>query len=363
MAERVTSGKYWAIKVTIFVLMASLFMTFPSFQSLSDNLYRGRAVDVAMQIDNLQLYWATHNATNAIFRITVPLIARALGLNVFGTYLMQFLSGILIFLLSALIVERETKNRTIAFFITLLIGFTYAGIAAFVETRAYYDSVAFLFLLAAMWFRSPLVIGPVILFAGFTDERAVIASGFVFLWWMLHEKPNQSTCKSLLNTKSLSVLIATVLYLVIRILLMTSFGLISFNEARGEFELFNQINNAPMGIWTGLEGGWLIVLLALGVLYKQKRSLILLLFAFLISAQIIGALAVVDITRSMAFLLPALFVAILILNRETSDDFSTFYLIAASVSLIWLTYYAGGKSTIWLFYPLPIQVIRMILKL
>ena len=360
LAERLTSGKSWAIKVTILVFSASLFMSFPSYEGLADNLKSGRALDVALQIENLQLFWQTRNATNAIFRITVPLIAKLMGLDVFGAYIIQFVSGILIFALSALIVERETKNRTTAFLITLLIGFIYAGIAAFVETRSYYDSVAFLFLLIAMWFRSPFIIGPSILLAAFTDERAVIAAGFVFIWWALHNPSERKGIKPFINVRSLAVLIAIFLYFAARLILMQTYGLISFNEARAEFQVFNQINNAPMGIWTGLEGGWIIILIALGTLLFKKRVLLLFLFLAVIFAQVIGALAVVDITRSMAYLLPALFVAIAILQKETNDDFQTIYLVSAIISLSWLTYYAGGKSSIWLFYPLPIQIIRWV---
>jgi len=361
--EAFINGKHWVIKITMVVFVAALFMAFPSYETLADTLNSGRALDVAMQIEDLRIFWETRNETNAVFRITVPLIAKILGLNVFGAYIIQFISGILIFTLTAVIVERETKNRTTAFIITLLIGFTYGGISAFVELRAYYDAVAILLLLLAIWSRSPFIIAPAVLMACFTDERAVIAAGFVAIWWALQQPIHSKEINLFINLRTIAVVIAVILYLAARLVLMQDFGLSSFNESTGEFQVFNQINNAPMGLWTGLEGGWLIVILSLWTLISKKRLIILITFLLVIFVQIIGALAVVDITRSMAYLLPALFVAIAILQKETSDDLEIVYLISAVISIGWLTYYAGGKSSIWLVYPLPIQVIRWIIKL
>jgi len=207
-------------------------------------------------------------------------------------------------------------------------------------------------------FDPPSLIGPAVLLACFTDERAVIAAGFVFVWWAIHNTIQQKEHNIFINVRSFSVMIGLVLYLAARLILMRIYGIRSFTEATGEFQLFNQINNAPMGIWTALEGGWFIVLLALGTLWSKKRYLMFIVFSLLMILQITGALAVVDITRSMAYLLPALFVAVAILEKETNDQLESFYLLSTIVRIGWMTYYAGGKSSIWLFYPLPVQLIR-----
>ena len=355
------TGKLWMIKVTLFALILSLFFASPSFTSDRSDILTKRAAAVAMQIEDLQLFWETNEPSNAMFRVTVPLIASMLGIGLKGTLVLQFLTGILIFLLVGSIVERETGNRLIAFYATLLVALIYPGTAAFLESRYYFDSFAYLFLLAALWFRSPVSIGFLVLLAGFTDERALIASGFVFLWWTIKEGGDYSRSKSFFNKRSVAVVIALIIYIGIRLFLQSHYGIQTWSEARSEFLLFDQINNSVMGIWSGLEAGWILVSLATIVMIIKERWLALSVFVGVIAVQVVAALSVVDITRSMGYLLPSLLVAILILVKENEVNLKTYVVVACFVSLIALNYGVGGKSSIWLFYPLPIQLLRLMM--
>ena len=355
------TGKLWMIKVTLFALILSLFFASPSFTSDRSDILTKRAAAVAMQIEDLQLFWETNEPSNAMFRVTVPLIASMLGIGLKGTLVLQFLTGILIFLLVGSIVERETGNRLIAFYATLLVALIYPGTAAFLESRYYFDSFAYLFLLAALWFRSPVSIGFLVLLAGFTDERALIASGFVFLWWTIKEGGDYSRSKSFFNKRSVAVVIALIIYIGIRLFLQSHYGIQTWSEARSEFLLFDQINNSVMGIWSGLEAGWILVSLATIVMIIKERWLALSVFVGVIAVQVVAALSVVDITRSMGYLLPSLLVAILILVKEKEVNLKTYVVVACFVSLIALNYGVGGKSSIWLFYPLPIQLLRLMM--
>lgn len=156
-------------------------------------------------------------------------------------------------------------------------------------------------------------------------------------------------------------MIALFVYFGIRIFLQQYYGVQTFTEDRSEFFLFDQINNSISGIWSGLEAGWLLVSLAIIAMIIKKRWLALSVFVIVIVTQIIAALAVVDITRSMGYLLPSILVAILILVKEKEVNLEIYVMVACFVSLIALNYGVGGKSSIWLFYPLPIQLIRLIM--
>jgi hypothetical protein len=113
----------------------------------------------------------------------------------------------------------------------------------------------------------------------------------------------------------------------------------------------------PMGIWTALEGGWLLVVLAFVALYHRKKW-ILAVYAPMILSLIVVAMSVIDITRSMAYLLPSLPIALSVLASDTPKNLRYVVLTSAIISLLWPTYYAGGKSSIWWQYPLPMQLVR-----
>ena len=354
-------NKFWLLAITAIALISSLFLASPNLSTDRTEISTKRATAVAMQIEDLQLFWETSEPTNAMFRITVPLIAHVLGIGLKGTLALQFLTGILIFVTVGALIERETGDRLLAFYATLLVGFIYPGTAGFLETRYYFDSFAYLFLLAALWFRTPFLIFFLIVLAGFTDERAVIASGFVFIWWVIKEGGDYSKLKAFFNKQSVAVVVGVFTYIGIRLLLQHRFGIETRAEARSEFGLFEHINNSVMGIWSGLEGGWLLVGLAVIALAVKKRWLPLLVFVCVITVQIIGALAVVDITRSMGYLLPCIMVAILTLKTEKEVNLNLYLIVSCFISLVALNYGAGGKSSIWLFYPFPLQLLRFLI--
>lgn len=316
---------------------------------------------VEAQIENLVEFWETSEPTNAMFRITVPLIARAFQLNLKGTLVLQFATGIMIFYLTAKLVERETRDRLVAFYVTFLVGVIYPGTAAFLETRYYFDSFAYLFLLSAMWIKSPPLISFSCLLAFFTDERALIASGFVFLWWVLQSSGKTPAFKSWFNPRSLAVAITLPVYILVRFYLAHKFQIQTWSESHSEFLLFDQLNNSISGIWSGLEAGWLLVGLAMLALALKRRWLLLISFIIVISVQVVAALSVVDITRSMGYLLPGLLLAVFVLHEAREKNMLKWVQIAAFASLLAINYGIGGKSSIWMFYPLPAQLLRLIL--
>ncbi len=357
------SRKYWALIITLYAVLLSLFLAFPSLDTFQKNVVEGtRSREVALQISDLQYYWENVTARNTAFRISVPVIASLLGLDVRGAYGLQVISGIFLFYFIARIVERVTNNRKISLFFTLAIAATYAGSTAFTELRSTYDAVALFFLVVALWSSSPFIIVPAILLASFTDERAIVASGFVFLWWAMRSPKNTGprSFKAFANSQSISVVAGLFVYFIIRLLIVRTFGTQSHMEANQEFLLFDQINNIPMGLWTGLEAGWAITVVAAYFLAKRRKLLFLGVFLVFFSIQTIGGLAVVDITRSLTYLLPSLFVALIVVQPELKENLRPLMMYIMLINILFVSYYAGGKSTIWWQYPLPLQIIRWI---
>jgi hypothetical protein len=358
------SNKYWPLIIVLSTLIISLFFSFPSYQSFEQILKENRPVEVTQQISNLPSYWQTNNGRNTVFRITVPIIAGLVGLDIKGAYGLQFLSGILLFYFVARIAERESKSRVIALFITLSVGGIYAGITSFWEFRATYDGIALLFLVIALWSDSPWIIMPSILLASFTDERAILASSFVFLWWFIREfYKNNSLIKALFNKQTISLIMALAIGLIIRVGITEIYHVTTYVQANKEFLLFNQINMIPMGLWTALEAGWIIVLFAILVLIRKRQYIILGLFTLFILIQSIVALSIIDITRSMAYLLPAYILAYRFIIPELKNDLRLTALYIAALNLFFVNYVASGKSSIWWIYPFPIQLVRWIFNL
>lgn len=125
--------------------------------------------------------------------------------------------------------------------------------------------------------------------------------------------------------------------------------------------LVDQLNIMPLAIWSGLGGAWLLVGAALLALLSQKRYRAALAFAGALVVMVGGALLVVDVTRSMAYCLPAVFVALSVLSRsEPHQRLERLTAISAAVSLVVPTFYIEGSAGVWWLYPLPVQLGRWI---
>jgi dihydrodipicolinate synthase/N-acetylneuraminate lyase len=76
----------------------------------------------------------------------------------------------------------------------------------------------------------------------------------------------------------------------------------------------------------------------------------------------VASLAVADVTRSMAYCLPAVFVGVAALaSSEGMQQIEQLAAIGAAISLLVPTYYLEGNAGLWWLYPLPVQIVRWLL--
>ncbi|HEY5731601.1 MAG TPA: hypothetical protein VIS72_16250, partial [Anaerolineales bacterium] len=129
----------------------------------------------------------------------------------------------------------------------------------------------------------------------------------------------------------------------------------------GQLKIIGFINNIPMAIWTALEGLWLVIVVAILSLWRRNR-LAFWLYILPIAFMIFLGASVNDMTRSMAYIFPAVFIGFLVMWSDlTSDQLRDFSLLVFAICLFWPAYSAGGKSTVWWHYPLPMQIIRWVI--
>lgn len=369
LVEDITSGSRWAIKATAVILGLALFLSFPSYDSLNfDEHERGVWNAVILKsrdltLDLSEFYSPGSNPGKVNFRLTGPLIGHFLRLDIFGFVVVQAIAGALLIYFSVLLTNNITKDRVVAFLTTLLIGATYAGIVSFAELRGRFDGLGICFLVAALLTRRPILITLFVLLAAWTDERGLVASPLVLLFHLLNSSSGREfRVKDFLKPQLLSVYLAWVLYFATRFLYAYALDLPQSYRQDGFHVLFRQINMIPMGLWTAFEAGWLLILLAFIVLAIEKRWAFSLLFIAALSLLFTVALGVVDISRTTAFAVPALYIAVRILkNALSTADLRRYSLVACLGTMFWPTYYAGGVNSIWWVYPLPFQILRFVL--
>jgi hypothetical protein len=295
----------------------------------------------------------------------MPLLAHWLKAGFGFCRLLEIAGGILIFYLSARLLHRLTDDRVAAFWGTMVVACIFAGTTSFVEFRGMFDGVAILLLVAAVFFKNPLLIGLCVFAGAWTDERALVASSLVMLYHLQSAPLHLNTAvRRFFSGPCVATFLAWLAYFAGRYYLVERLGLNADSGGVGFSVLANQLNNLPMGIWTGLEGAWILVVLGMIGLWLRKDYLVLGLQGLAVTAVIVVAMSVMDITRSMAYILPVLFLSVKQLNEtETKQTVRSLLFTAFLVSFLWPSYYAGGKEAIWWHSPpLPIQIIRELSK-
>lgn len=362
------SARWWKLKLVAATVLASAFTAFPSYEALPRLLEQRRWVGVKQQLESVPGYWANvrpEERSSVPFRISVPLLVGPLGLGPAGCLVVQFLAGVILLVLLVDLAHRETQDGVVAALFGIAVGFTYVGQCGLLELRGAFDAVALMFLAWAMHARSFVVVFVAMQLAHWTDERTLLVAPFIVLWWGLADDASQAPLQArrLINRRGAAVLAAGLAYAALYALVKRQYGIVTSAErlvaSQGILgELPNQVNNAPLGAWTGLEGLWLLVFMALGTLFLHHRGLAAA-YLGLIAVGTAATVAVVDITRSVIYLFPAGVVALSVLRRyETPSRLRWLVLVACGVCVLWPAYYAGGKSSVWLHYPLPLQAIR-----
>jgi len=353
--------KQWKLILSLLLPLSVLFFSFPSYERIGTEYqeYWQAVNEKSSSPFAVKEYAPESHEAKLTFRMTVPLLACVLSLKTTGILLLQGVFGFLLFLVSVYLFEKITEDPVAALLLTLSLSFIWAGRCAFVELRGIFDAVALFFLIFSMCFRNPLLVFAGVFLAAWTDERGLIASSLVLLYWWISAG---FTLRKAFTPQSISVIFAWVAYFLTRYALIHVFHFKTVvGNNLGISCFISQMSNLPGGVWTALEGNWVLVCIALFLLIRKKDFLQAFAFSLSMVLLVVVAMAVIDITRSMAYLLPAMFIAVLVIRKkgtETPLFLRNAVLLSTVVSFLYPAYYVNGPfQTLWT-YPFPLYILR-----
>jgi len=358
--DRLLTGRFWIVVVVGLATAISLFTAFPTYDKFEPGSKDWKAIERLSEhpFDQKGLDANKDRAYNFTFRAAVPLAGRALGLGPWGYLVLQGMAGLGMFAAAAHLVDRLTRNRRLGALVAIAIGLMWAGSGAFVELRGNFDAVAIALLVAAMATRRvPLVVLCTFL-AGWTDERALPAIAFVVLFHHVVESRELGVAKALREPRCLAAAAGLALHVVTRVIVSVAMDVHQPSNLGLEY-VKAQLSILPVGAWTGLEGFWLFVLVGAVALWKVRQRFLALAYAGLVAVVCVGSIAVVDVTRSMAYLLPAALAGLGLIHRLCQPKVLRASIYAAvALTAAWPVYYAGGAFTLYWQYPLPLVIVR-----
>jgi hypothetical protein len=298
----------------------------------------------------------THEEKTAL-RLTVPLIARVLHLGPLGIHLLQVVLGMAMLFLVLGLAQRITGERVAALLFTAGLVFTFAGSAAFFDTWGHRDPFAYFFLALALAGRHPMVVGGALLLAAFTDERGWTAGVAVVLFHALQAGQWQRTA---VDARTVAAAVALLLVFPLRAFLDARFGLGTPLHDVGLDTLFSQIDALPWGLWSGLEGAWLLPVAAGLALLSARQGVQFALLGVALLAVMLPAMGVRDVSRSMAYGYVLLFPALAILCSRLGRRALLGLLVAALVvSALHPMVYTFGDGRLYAVDPAWVKALRL----
>lgn len=357
--NRFVSGQFWILRSTVLIIIAALVLQ--ASPGIRGVLERAGDTYTAVEIktndltyDLTQQFPPESNQAKQNFRLVMPIIATVFGLNHIGLYLVQVAFGVGIIVLSLTTGQQLLQDRTSAFLIAFTVAMIYGGATGFVETQSRFDAPSIFFLLLAIRFRNPVVIMISVFLAAWNDERGLIAASLILAFWSVQPGVrNNSPWHLLRNPQLIGAIAGGMVYLISRYWFANAYDITTAGVDVFDHFIRN-LTWLPLAIWLTFEGGWLIFLMSIALLLLHRRILESVVTVGALLIVIAVALSVVDISRSTAYALPALFLGLHVLSRYLDNrEIRTITFASAALALLWPMYYIEG-GLVWIF-PLPLQ--------
>jgi hypothetical protein len=364
-----TSGPRWLVRVTPLIAALSISLHFPGYvgalRGQFDNAFHAVELKASKPLQDMALLYAPEtNYSKRTFRITGPLLARVVAAE--GKLALVVLQTVIGFVFIALVlvaVETITADRTAAALVGAALSLTYPGYSAFGDFHFFFDGLAYCLLLAAVVSSHPIAIASFTFLASWTDERAVIAASLVALFHLYKAGGAELSPRSLRSFGFLGVFLGVSGYLALRALLTVHLSHVVPSGERGQLGLALLARHStylPIGAWSGLEGLWVIVVAAFAILVGRRQWVFTAALASSVATMVIAAHAVLDITRSVAYALPAVFLALAIVHHGESPKFLRgCAVIALVLSFAWPYDVGGGGRLSWQA-SLPVEIVKVL---
>jgi hypothetical protein len=368
IAHRCTRGPCWLLFTAIYATAVCLVYAWPSYHAMEPEppAWRARAAQIAQPFnDPSRDFDPRAHESKRTFRLTVPLAAHVLGLGRHGVIALLHLCGFLTFLAAGTAAYRMTGDRVAAFLAVMMTATIPTGALAFWDfDNFFYDGVALAALTAAVACRTHWLVALLVFVAAWTDERGLIASSLLFLYFW-YDAAHTSDAKQAMRSRQCvwAVAAAWAAYAFGRTLLSwycafhTATGDVGFSVA------LSQINLITIASWGGLEGGWLLVLAACIVLWAVREFFFAALFLGAMAVVSAVACSVFDLTRSFAYLYPAVFVALRVLHAHVPlRSMRRLLLICLGLSALWLNLWVTGTNLVYLMKPAPLRLLHFAIE-
>jgi tetratricopeptide (TPR) repeat protein len=254
------------------------------------------------------------------WRLLFPLIGHYLHIPKAVYLAMPWLGCLLVLMFVAHVVLEIRRDRTVAF-VAALLAATSSWFFVSTGWLSYLDSWFVLALLVVAFARSRVFLAIACLLAPWVDERFAIGLPLAVVVRLAFVLCVRREATQALFRDAIAVGAPAILYLALRIALFRSVDTSSsdsVNESLARIHNFAALwPRALLGLWMALRVQWLLILAAVVLLVRSRRSILggALVVAMLATAAV-SAIVADDLSRSFAVLIPAAILGVVLLIQQ-----------------------------------------------
>ncbi|WP_025763024.1 hypothetical protein [Dyadobacter tibetensis] len=372
--ERALDTNFWLWKLVGCCVVLTLFLAFPPYSLLFQHFSaQGAKLDAWTFIHN-QAQDLLHPADFSIgvrreamvFRWVLPGLYRLFGENLILILFLQFGLAVGFLYRVGSFAYTLFQDKVITALILFSISNTFVGVWGFADIHGYGDIIAYFLLLWAITSRNWILIFLAMLGAYFTDERAVVAGGYVLIFWAVSEAlaRGRADFKSLIKTvftgRSTAVWLAWVVYLSVRLYIKLNYFQQHHYSAVGMPVMLENQHRSGLGssLWSVFEGLWLVLIAAFTVLWLQSKRWISLFFLSGFLVLLTTGLYVHDVDRAFGYGFPFILLSLVILKYCTDRvPLQLILFFCMNVCVAQLQVFTMGYNVIVWVEPLPIKAL------
>ena len=358
LINTISKSSYWEIKITIISFLLIQLVSFPSYNLEYDNwsAQYEKSLNIFSNIDHGS--GLSHKAKMNV-RITIPIIIKIFKLSPFGLIILKnitcFIFIFLILKLFLLIVE----DKYLSILLTLSCTFIGFGKISTADPGQMFDGLSLTLVLGSFLLKNPFLVMISLITGFFNDERTII-SAFLFTLYCFQFNKNLKTKNN--SRYPLLAFLSLIIFFCCRAYMQLKLGMHAPIDGVGFPQFLNQINSLSIGYFMFLEGFWIIVLYSIYLVWNTNKKDPL--FLFIIASFLFGSLSsffVFDHGRSLSYSFPIIFFGLSYIKPLLDYKKLKKIIIATLISSALIpTISFGGKSSYWIHYSFPTQIIRMI---
>ncbi len=322
LLSRLIGGRAWFLSVGLVAVALSLLVQTPDPPAYTRYAATDAATALGGQVEHpltpMRLWKIAPDGRRVLiddalhleklgFRLTIPVLGKIFRTGRASWLVFTCLSGLFFYPMFAWAVARWMGDRLTAAYLTLAFAASWAG-CFFFNDRFFGDGLAWALLFAAVACSHPAVIFAAVFAAAFTDERALLGSPAILLFWLL---PPVDGAAPTGTRQRAAVLLAWAAYLAARLWLGEAYDLATGYTQAAALETFEEhaMTNFPYkalsvfkGLWPWLPLGWLGLRLA-------RRRWDAAIYACTAGVMFLVVMVVYDFVRTVGYFMVLLPVA------------------------------------------------------